>query len=107
MRPMGRLARVAYLVREIGQGQSVLVRTQEYLDDPLHREPWTELASTGTRAIAVTSRSAETTAITDSDLEESASPGAPSKAMKMHVPSRLHMRLLFDEGWVEKEIDLR
>ena len=99
----GRLTRVTYEMRG-DRGASVLVRHQEYLDDPIHRDPWIELVSPAVSRISFEpvgtddSSPAEVT-IDPPVTENPASPKSPRRsAIVRQIPAKVRVRLDWFNG---------
>jgi prepilin-type N-terminal cleavage/methylation domain-containing protein len=95
----GRLARVSYTVIATDDARTpALVRRQEYLDDPVDRQPWQELLATGVTAIDAVSADG-TTVLKDESLALGRPPGRPQSAgaapatITIQMPSRVSLRI--------------
>jgi prepilin-type N-terminal cleavage/methylation domain-containing protein len=98
--PTGRLARVTYSLIPTGHdgGMTALVRRQEYVDDPIDRQPWQELLATGVTAINAVSADG-TTVLKDESLALGRSPPARPNVnvapgtITIQMPSRVSLRI--------------
>lgn len=108
--PNQRLARVRYQIIQQGR-QSVLIRDQAYLDDPVRVDRWSEIVAVGARRLTIVALSADDEPVRISDditerlLAISRQKRAPSIARR--APSHLRVRLETTTGAVDREMVLR
>jgi hypothetical protein len=104
LKPTGRLTRVTYEVRSVaassraGVGEA-LVRRQEYLDDPIDRQPWTEIVATDITGVEAVPASGGVEPVREEPALQGPVPravtatGVPSQALTIATPSRVTVRL--------------
>jgi hypothetical protein len=99
----GRLTQVTYEVRQ-DRGTSVLVRRQQYLDDPIHRDVWSDAVSPGATGILV-EREGRDTSTGEDIAPESPEEASPDPADKLHhaasavrIPSKIRLRVAWLDG---------
>ena len=101
--PTGRLARVIYRVVNDKAGPR-LVRQQVYLDDPVNRQPWEELAACGVTRLTILPTSDDGQVVHDE--QEALSNQAPAQSLETRrVPTRLRLRIEFvGRGAIDEEV---
>lgn len=105
----GRLAHVAYRIhRPARGGAGVLVREQAYLDDPIKPDHWTEVVAVGVKQVALTTLSAdaEPVRLSEDVAEHFLQPGGATPTAT-RVPSRLRVRIEYDNGVADRDMVLR
>ncbi len=61
--PNNRLTRVTFRLRRIGATTAALFREQEYLDDPIRPQRWSELVADGVKLLAISPESGDAATI--------------------------------------------
>jgi prepilin-type N-terminal cleavage/methylation domain-containing protein len=102
----GRLTRVIYRIIPSGK-TSMLVREQEYLDDPIRPEHWRELLSVGVKSVQAIPVGGDSAAPEDGPASGNVaelSGGAVDRVKVLRVASRMRVHLETASGPVDAEL---
>jgi hypothetical protein len=111
--PTGRLTRVIYEVRGKGR-DAALFRRQDYLDDPVRPQSWTELVSLGVEAFAVFPESGDFEPVAKErptsivPTEEETSPAQRRRVPQAYfIPARARLSIQKGTTSIDEELWLR